>query len=137
MPRAKQFDVAEKSKIMAWSGEGIPFKEIAERLGRNVAAVRKIAAKLREVPLSSTPPPAKRRSGRPRLTDPRQDELLRRYVLKHPFKTAKDLKREVPGFAAMSVRRLQEILRHRLNLPSRVAAAKPLLTEKMARRYVF
>ena len=52
---------------------------------------------------------------------------------KYPFKTGKELKREVAGFQEMSVRRIQEVLRSRLALPSRAAAAKPLLTEKMAR----
>ena len=52
---------------------------------------------------------------------------------KYPFKTGKELKREVAGFQEMSMRRIQEVLRSRLALPSRAAPAKPLLTEKMAR----
>jgi len=134
MPSRKQFTEAEKARILAWREEGHSCKDIAVRLGRSEVGVRKIFRSLRDLPDTATPPPAKKRSGRPRLTTPREDERLRRYVSLHPFKTAKELKREVPGFQNMSVRRLQEVLQKRLDIPSRAAAAKPLLTEKMARK---
>jgi hypothetical protein len=34
MPRGKQFNLVEKTKIMLWSREGVTLKEIAERLQR-------------------------------------------------------------------------------------------------------
>ena len=94
MPRARHFDPAEKAKILAWNEEGVPFKEIARRLNRNVAACRKVAASLGHLPQSATPP-MKKRSGRPRKTTAVQDERLKRYMAKFPFKTAKELKKEV------------------------------------------
>jgi hypothetical protein len=69
MPRARQFKVSEKAKIMAWFGEGVPAKEIATRLGCNVNSVQKIIAANRSLPPPETPPPPKKRCGRPRLTD--------------------------------------------------------------------
>jgi hypothetical protein len=39
MPRGKQFDIAEKAKIMPWFYENIAPKEIAARLKRDVMAV--------------------------------------------------------------------------------------------------
>ena len=124
----------EKSQMKEWADGGVPFKEIAKRLGRNAAACRNVVASLRDLPDFAPPPPAKKRSGRRRKTTDHQDERLRRYVSKHPFKTAKELKREVPGFQTLSVRRIQEILQKRLRMPSRAAAQKPLLTEKMVRK---
>lgn len=134
MPKAKQFDQVEKTKIKLWSDEGIPFKEIAQRLGRNAAACRKIAASLRDLPLNGTPPAAKKRSGRPRLTTSREDERLRRAVLAKPFMTAKEAKREVAGCDKLSVRSIQHILKKRLNIPARRAAKKPLLTPPMVQK---
>lgn len=134
MPKAKQFDVGEKSKIMAWFWEGVTAKEIAKRLSRNAAAVRKIIAANRDLPQHATPPPAKKRSGRPRNATPTQEERLRRYVLRFPFKTARELKKEVAGWQDKSVRNIQRVCQKRLCLPSRCAAKKPLLTEKMVRK---
>lgn len=136
MPRAKHFSAEEKAMIQAWIVDDIPPKEMAARLGRNVAAVRKWVVKLRSYPPTMTPPPAKRRCGRPRLTTPKQDLLLRHHVLRHPFKTAKQLKADVPGYSKVSVRQIQKILQRRLGLPSRRAAAKPLLTERMTKQRI-
>ena len=132
MPKASEFTSAEKATIKGLREEGMSCKKIASRLGRSEAGVRAIYRTMKDVPLSSSPPRPKQRSGRPRLTTSRQDEQLRRYVNKNPFKTAKELKREVPGFQQMSVRRIQDVLRSRLDLPSRCAAKKPLLTDRMA-----
>jgi hypothetical protein len=63
-----------------------------------------------------------------------QDERLRRYILHNPFKTARELKGEVPGFVDISVRTIQHICQKRLGLPSRCAAKKPLLTAKIVKK---
>ncbi len=80
MPRAKQFGKAEKSKVMAWYDEGVTPKDIAERLSRNADSVRKIIRIHKDLPLSATPPPPKKYSGRPRKTNFAQDERLRRFI---------------------------------------------------------
>lgn len=134
MPRGKHFDVAEKSKIMAWYMEKVPAKEIAARLNRNVSAVFKIIRENKDLPITSPPTPPKKRSGRPRHHSHVQEDRLRRYLLRHPFKTAKQLKLEVPGWSDAAVRTIQDICNKRLGLPSRSAAKKPLLTEKMIRK---
>jgi hypothetical protein len=38
------------------------------------------------------------------------------------------------GFDAISVRRIQELLKKKLKMPSRAAAKKPLLTKKMVKK---
>ena len=131
---ARQFSLAEKAKVKLWRDQGFSCKTVATTLGRSEVGVRKIYRQLRDLPDDADPPPASPRSGRPRMTTDRQDEKLRRYVQRFPFKSAKELQREVHGFKNMSVRRIQEVLRGRLGLPSRAAAEKPLLTEAMARK---
>jgi hypothetical protein len=61
-------------------------------------------------------------------------DRLWRYVNANPFKTAKQLKKEVFGWSNVSVRMIQHVLQKELNLPSRVAAKKPLLTKLMIKK---
>ena len=116
MPHAKQFSVVEKTQIQCWHHEGISSKEIASRLGRNAPAVRKIVAAVRDIPTNVPPPAALKRSGRPRLATSKAESRLKLYVQKYPFKTAKELRREVPGWQAVSVRLIQKTLKERLDL---------------------
>ena len=135
MPRAKQFSMIEKTRIQCWYHEGIlSTTEMAAQLGRNAAAVRRIVASIRDLPEFAPPTPAAKRSGRPRAATFKQEKRLKNYVMANPFKTAKELKREVPGWESKSVRVIQQTLRTRLGLPSRCAAAKPLLTAPMVKK---
>jgi hypothetical protein len=68
------------------------------------------------------------------MTTAVQENRLRRYLIAHPFKTAKELKNEVAGWSHVSVRSIQDICKKRLGMPSRCAAKKPLLTDKMVRK---
>jgi transposase len=61
-------------------------------------------------------------------------ERLKIYVTRNPFKTARELKNEVFGWEEISVRRIQEILKDKLKLPSRAAAKKPMLTKAMVKK---
>ena len=59
MFRGKQFDVGEKTTIMTLFTEGVAPKEIAMRLKRNTAAVRKVIAANRDLPaFCRTSPPS-------------------------------------------------------------------------------
>jgi transposase len=84
--------------------------------------------------MAASPSPPKKRSGCPRHHTNVQEERLCRYILRHPFKTAKQIKKEVPGWSNASVHTIQDICNKRLGLPSRCAAKKPLLTEKMVKK---
>ena len=128
------FSETEKVQIKCWSDTGIPATEIAARLGRNAAAVRKIIAKLRELPVGSPPLAVIKKSGRPSKTSPRKLKRLQQYVNSNPFKTAKEVRREVVGWSGVSVRTIQRTLQKKLGLPSRRAAAKPLLTPAMVKK---
>ena len=134
MSRAKQFTMVEKTRIQCWFHEGMSTTEMAAQLGRNAAAVRRIVASIRDLPEFAPPTPAAKRSGRPRAATFKQEKRLKNYVMANPFKTAKELKREVPGWESKSVRVIQHTLRTRLGLPSRCAAPKPLLTAPMVKK---
>ena len=113
-------------------------KEIALKLGRSEVGVRQQVRRLKSLPPKSPLLPPKVTQGRPAVTSKEQDERLRRYVLRNPFKTAREIKNELPGWSDISVRLIQKRLKHKLGLPSRRAAKKPLLTMKMkAKRLQF
>jgi hypothetical protein len=134
MPRGKQLDVGEKAKVMAWFAEGVSTKEIANRLKRDTSTVRHIICAGKNLLMSANPPLPKPRSGRPRLTNCKLDKRLRRYLLRYPFKMAKELKAEVIGWQNVLVWTIQKLSKVRPGLPSRCAAKKPLLTAKMVKK---
>ncbi len=111
-------------------------KEIASRLGRSERVVRIHLSVLKKLPPNAPPPPPKPRSGRPSKTSKTQDQRLKAYVEKYLFKSARQLKNEVVGWADVSVRTIQERLQKKLGLPSRRAAKKPLLTDAMKKKWL-
>ncbi len=131
MPPTKEISYGEKVTIRHMFGLGMPAKEIGAKLGRHPASIRKHIAIVKTLSPNELLPPPKKRPGRQRLSNERLDKRLRQYVLQFPFKTAKELKREVPGWENMSVRYIQNTLQKRLDLPSRNPAKDPLLTLKV------
>ncbi len=119
MGKRKQFSTEEKSKIMCWGEIGIKSKEIAARLGRRKRAFWIHLSVLKKLPPNASPPPPKARSGRTSNTSKTQDQRLKAYVKKYPFKSAQQLKNEVIGCADVLVRTIQEQLQKKLGLPSR------------------
>jgi hypothetical protein len=83
MTQGKQFDVSEKTKILAWFHEGITPKMIAERVQQNFKAMRKVIATNKDLPVQATPPPAKKRGGCPRLSSVTQKNRLLSYLTAH------------------------------------------------------
>ena len=64
----------------------IKSKEIAARLGRSERAVRIHLSVLEKLLPNASLPPPKARSGRPSKTSKTQDQRLKAYVEKYPFK---------------------------------------------------
>jgi hypothetical protein len=83
-----------------------------------------------------TLPPSKKQTGRPAAVTATQEDVLRRYVLKYPFKTVRELKREVSGWHDIdnSIWTIQKVCQKKLGMPSRSAAKKPLLTAGMVKK---
>jgi transposase len=131
MPPSKEISFEEKVRIQHLFRIGNTAKDIAKILGRHPASIRKHIAVFKSLPPDELPPPPIKRSGRKRLSNDRLDNRLRHYVQQFPFKTAKELRNEVPGWENRSVRYIQNTLQKRLGLPARKPAKKPLLTQKM------
>ena len=80
---------------------------------------------------STTPRP---RSGRPRVTTPRDHSVIR-HAKANLFITAPEIKQELPeSCLQVSVDTIKRRLRTHFGCPIRRAAAKPLLTQKMKRK---
>jgi hypothetical protein len=63
-----------------------------------------------------------------------QETRLRNYVLRQPFKTAREMKKEVASQGNKQVCFIQKTRQKRLNLLSHSAAQKPLLTSAMKKK---
>ncbi len=110
MGKRKQFSTEEKSKVMCWGEIRIKSKEIAARLGRRERADWIHLSVLKKLPPNGSPPPPKARSGRPSKAS--QDQRLKAYVEKYPFKLARQLKNQVVCWADFLVRTLQKQLQN-------------------------
>ena len=98
MAKTKDILFEDKVAIRYWYQLGTATKEIAAKLGRHPATIRKHIAKIKTLAANELPPPPVKRSGRKRLSNDRLDKRLKTYVQQFPFKTAKELKNEVPGW---------------------------------------
>lgn len=75
---------------------------------------------------------ARKRSGRPKATSQRTDSLIRREVIKDPFISAANIKRNlVPLCNNVTLRTIQTRLANKFNMPARRPAKKPMITTKM------
>jgi transposase len=127
MGKKKNFSLEELTSLKCRLQFGMKTMEIAARLGRSEVGVRLHVRRLKSLPPNASPLPLKFTHGRPAATSMIQDERLKRYVLKNPFKSARELKNEVPGWSNVSARTIQYCLQKELGLPARRAAKKPLL----------
>jgi hypothetical protein len=66
-------------------------KEIASKLKRHNASIRKVIHNNKALPEDALPQAPTRRPGRPRIMQHRHKERLHHYLLQFPFKTAKEL----------------------------------------------
>ena len=127
-----------KRAILELQKEGKSYAEIAARLGVGKATVHLWVTRAKGMPHGVVPPTPKPK-GRPRLTSPQTDRLLRRRVLESPSISARELRAENPaGLKDVALRTIQHRLQKHLKLPTRRPAAKPLLTAPMkAKRLAF
>ncbi len=76
----------------------------------------------------------KKRSGKPRKMTDLMLKILKRLVKKYPAMTAADIKATLQELSSLSDRMVQRHLQITLNLPSRSAAQKPLLIDRMKKK---
>ncbi len=129
----KHLEISEKAKIIAWNEEGLSSRVIAARLGRDKATINRVVQKAKQQK-SGDIPVRKTGSGRPTKMKAYMLQCMKRQIRKYPAMTAADLKETVPELVSVSERTIQHHLQKTLDLPSRSAAQKPLLTPKMIKK---
>ena len=130
----KSFSIEEKARALAWESIGMSTKEIGQKFGRSQRSVQRLILAARKAPENAIPG-RKIGSGRPPSVSKADLRVLKRHVLAYPTITAARIKIELPNkFGQMSERRIQELLKDVLKLPSRSAAKKPLLTKAMKQK---
>jgi hypothetical protein len=111
--------------------EFVPISDIARRLGRSARTIKTLIQAAEGFPTSYIPC-HKPIVGGPRKTSKQTDDILRRAVMKEPAISSTELKKMYPELLKnVSLRTIRHRLQIDLELPSRRAAKKPLLTKKM------
>ena len=124
----------EKACALALREEKLPIKEISFRIKRSKATIMRLLSQAKGHPAGYIPyhKPIK---GRPRKTSKKYDKLLKREVEKDPMISSTQLKRIYPNlFKHVSLRTIRHLLQKDLNMPSRRAAKKPLLTDNIKQK---
>lgn len=91
MGKAKQISPSNRAVIIALHNEGLSIREISRRGYGGKSAVANIIKKFK---LESTLE-VKRRSGRPRITSPREDRILVRKCINSRYSSSKQLANEL------------------------------------------
>lgn len=116
------------SRIYALQKAGFGPKAIVEQTGVAQRTVERWIARCR-ASSGDEPPHHLPKSGRPRKCSPKTIKVLKRQSKASPKKTARQFKEENPRLLSdVSVRTVQRMLLRDMDLPSRSAARKPLLT---------
>ena len=126
----------EKARILAWRQEKVFIKEIYARSRRAKSTVMKLLASAKGLPPNKVP---KHRfgGGRKKKTSNATDTLIKWEVQKNPRLTALEFKNLHPELLEnVAVHTIQHRLQKGLGLPSRKAAKKPLLTERMKKQRI-
>ncbi|KAK4288764.1 hypothetical protein Pmani_038229 [Petrolisthes manimaculis] len=121
-------NVGERARVVALREEGVEMNEIAARVGRGRATVIHILG-------DNQVPTPKASLGAKKKTSKRTDTLIRRSVIKNPFVTSIEIKKEYPELLKdVSERTVRHRLHRDLNLRAHRAARKPTLTKAMKRK---
>ena len=132
----KHFGSDTRGAILALHKTDKNQRQIAEQLHLSKSTVNLWISRAKENGLASTPVP-KKRSGRPRKTNLRTDQYVKRLVCNKPTITAKEIKATMYHVLEdVSERTIQHRLQKELGLPSRRAAKKPLLNDKMREKRI-
>jgi len=118
----KRFSLEELTSIKCCLQFGVKMKEITARLGHSERGVRRQVRRLKCLKFllqNASPLLPKASTWHPTTISMTQDERLTRnvrYVLKNPFKSARELKNEVHGKSNVCVRTIQHRLQKKLGL---------------------
>ena len=130
MGKAAEISKTVRSNVILLMEEGYKNCDIAKRLKVSAASVSRIIRTYKENGSFSP----KKRSGRPRKSTERMDREMRRLCVRKPSITSSEIKKSLPLLANMSTRTIRRRLYSEMNLPTRKALKKPLLTPRMAKQ---
>ena len=122
--------------ILALHKESLNNTEISNRLKIARSSVRKWILRAADSPKSASPT-VKPRSGRPRKTSEKTNNLIRRMVMETPTISAREIKQKHPELlAGVAIRTLQHRLQKDMKMPSRRPAKKPFLSKAMREKRI-
>ena len=126
----KKLNMVEKTTALTLLGQGTSAISVAAELKVSRQAIY-------DFKKAAATPSHKPGSGRKRLTSLRMDMMLKREVTANPSITAASLRKRHPKVLKnVAIRTIQHRLRKDLDLPLRLAAKKPLLTDAMRKKRI-
>src|SRR5215469_10985849 len=124
----------EKARILTMREDHVTVKDICSRTGRSKSTVLRLLSASKKLP-PNTIPKHKTRSGCKKKAISATDRFLKKSVIFNPFITARQLKSMYPDLLRnVSDRTVRHRLQNDLNMPSRAAARKPLLNDRMKKK---
>lgn len=132
MGRTKEADIATRAQVIALMKQNLSQVAISNAVQRSRRFVQETIKRFLETGSYQS----RKRSGRPSLSTPRTDRVVRRAVLKSPHKTAPEILKAVGNsfVTPPSYTTMKRILHTRLKLPARRPAHKPLLNVVQRRK---
>ena len=126
MGRSRELPTETRSQIVLLRAEGYSMREIARRFRISVGTVSKTINRVLGTQSFASRP----RSGRPRSTTNRTDNIIHRMAVVNPSVSSKGIRAEMAemGLRPPSYRTISRRLREKYHLPCRRPARKPLLT---------
>ena len=123
----KNLKQSEIDLIKSWNSENISISEIANRIKRSPATIRRFLWRKKQHPST----PIKKKSGPKSRLDKVDLGVLKRYISTSPFSTVAEARLALPhNLSKVSIRTVRRTLVG-MGFPSRRAAKKPVLTKKM------
>jgi transposase len=127
MPRNPELSETTRAQIVALSSTGMKQAAISSRLHVSQQVVSLTLQKFR----SSNSFASATRSGRPRVTSPRDDIMIRRISMQHPTWSSREISAEIPS--TISARSIRRRLHDEFHLKACTPAKKPSLSKKNVR----
>lgn len=133
MPPRRKLSEFERGRAVAWFQDGVPKREVARRLQVSISVIVRLIQRF----TATGRVHERRRSGRPKKTNPREDRLIERQALQTRTASSSIIRRQLR--VATNINISQQTIRNRLhgfNLRSRRPAVRPRLTpaHRAARR---
>ena len=133
MPPRRKLSNFDRARAVAWFQDGVTKREVARRLQVSISVIVRLIQRY----TATGRVQERRRSGRPKKTNPREDRLIERQALQTRTASSSIIRRHVRVAANINIS--QQTIRNRLhgfNLRSRRPAVRPRLTpaHRAARR---